>query len=340
MTVTADTVRLGIIRETTKGVVPTNPAFQSLRLTGESVAFTPNVVNSAELTPGRGVADSALVGATAAGDLSWELSKNAAFELLLAGMMASDWGDLLGFTSGQMPVGWDTTWIGVGKKIDTFSFLKEFDVNGDGSLLSLQTFPDLMVNTFQLTITPNQIITGSFGVQSGTMTVREAEYTGQSFVAPGVNPVFTAPKVVTAEFRQLDQVTPLGIGIGNHCFNNLVINLTNNIRAVECIGQLGAREYALGKCEVTLTAGIYFADDLLLNMLIDQSEFSMLIKVADGLASPNNHSYEFWVPRAKLTAAGVTAGGTGQDVVAACSIACLVPSVIPNSPLKVRRITA
>ena len=37
----ADLLRLAIVREATPGVTPANPAFQLLRVTSESLAYTP-----------------------------------------------------------------------------------------------------------------------------------------------------------------------------------------------------------------------------------------------------------------------------------------------------------
>jgi hypothetical protein len=337
MTITADDARLGVLLETAPGTVPTNPAFESLRATGESVSFTPTIVNSAELTPGRGVADSALTGGNAAGDINFELSKNNAFELLLTGAFCSNWGDLLGFTTPQMPAGWGINDMALGKLMRTFSYIKEFSHAG---LLDIQTFPESMVNTFAMTITPGQMITGTYGLIGGTMEHRITEYAGQSWVPGGVNPVMTAPKVVDIAFYQTNMTTPLALAIGTHCFNNFVLNINNNVRAIECIGTLGARERALGKAEVTLTAGIYFADGMLLDMLIDQDEFCIKATIQDSLASPANHKYLFTIPRAKLTAAPVVAGGTGQDVVVDAAITCLTPAAIPYSPIWVKKITA
>lgn len=336
MTITADEARLGVILETVAGTTPTNPAFESLRATGESLAFTPTIVNSAELTPGRGVADSALTGGAAAGDINFEVSKNNAFELLLTGAFCSNWGDLLGFTTPQMPAGWGVNDMALGKLMRTYSYIKEFSHQG---ITDIQVFPEAMVNTLALTITPGQIITGTYGMIGGTMVHRTAEFSGQTWIPGGVNPVMTAPKVVDIAFYETDMTTPLGLAIGTHCFNNFVLNINNNVRAIECIGTLGARERALGKAEVTITAGIYFTDGMLLDMLIDQDEFAMKVIIQDSLASPANHKYQFTLPRAKLTAAPVLAGGTGQDVVVDAAITCLTPAAIPNSPVWVKKIT-
>lgn len=335
--VTADTVKLGIIDEVTPGITPTNPAFKLIRATGESLAFAPTITESAELTPGRGVADSALTGGQSAGDINFELSHNAAFERMLAGVMCSEWGDLLGFTTGQMPVGWDTNWIALGQQIKTFSYIKEWAIAGT---IAAQVFPEVLFNTLQMTITPGSIISGAFGTIAGTVQTRTGEFTGQTFVSAGIDPVFTAPKVSQLEFRSTNLTTPLGIGLGINCFNNMVINLNNNIRGRECIGFLGPQEFALGKANSTIAATIYFSNNDMLDMLIDQDEFSLFVTVADSGVSPNKHSYQLIFPRCKMTAAPILAGGTGQDVVVDAEIAVLTPAAIPYSPIRIHRITA
>lgn len=332
-----DVIKVGVVREVTRGLTPASPAFQLLRVTGESLAFTPVSVNSAEMKPGRGIADSVLTGSNTAGDINFELAQSPGFELMLAAALASEWGDTLGYDPGDIPGSFDETdGLLLGSTIQSFSYMKEWELE---SVFGMHVFPEIYVNTMSLTITPNQIITGNFGLLGAIMNPRTTALSGQSEIAAGSNPIFTAPNVVVGRFLETDLTTPLNIAIGTHCFNNITINLNNNLRSVECIGTLGARERALGRSEISITAGIYFIDDALIDLLIDQNEFAFQIEVRDSNASPNTHAYEILFPRCKLTAAPVTAGGTGQDVVVDAAIAVLQPTAIPYSPIQIFRKT-
>ena len=67
-------VQHAIVRESTFGVTPTNPAFRGLRVTGSTLNANPQTVASDEIRSDRQVADLALVGTQAQGDLNAELS--------------------------------------------------------------------------------------------------------------------------------------------------------------------------------------------------------------------------------------------------------------------------
>lgn len=337
MTITSDNGIFGIINETVAGTTPTTPAFQLLRITGESISFAPQTVNSSELAPGRGITDSILTGGEVSGDINFELSKNPGFEILLANLMCNGWGDVSPFLSGAMPVGWDSNWIFVGDNIQTMTYAKLWDIDGDPTN---HYFPGCMVGGGGISITPGEPITGTMNLLGNTLVVRETEYTTQTEITGGVNPVMTAPNVVQAGFFALNGSTALPIALSTHCFNAINININNNARAIQCIGSLGARERALGKCEVTVDASIYFNDSELLNMLLARTEFFLKIGFGDTLTTPAHHAYNFWFPRCKINSCTVNAGGTGQDVIAEMQISALVPTTVPNSPLLIQRVTS
>lgn len=62
-------LRVTAVRETTLGVTPDSPRMRTVRLTGESLVFTPNYVTSDEIRSDRMNADSMLVGQAASGGI-------------------------------------------------------------------------------------------------------------------------------------------------------------------------------------------------------------------------------------------------------------------------------
>ena len=91
MAVSADLLRLGIVREATPGVTPATPAFQLLRVTSESLAFQPETQLSNELNPDRQLTDVIVSGGQSGGDIAFEVSSNPGFELLLEGALGNTW---------------------------------------------------------------------------------------------------------------------------------------------------------------------------------------------------------------------------------------------------------
>lgn len=84
-------VAIGIVEESTFGVVPSSPAFQSLRITGTpNLAYEPQTIVSNEIRSDRQVADLILVGAQAGGDIGMEMSF-AAFDTILEAALDNTW---------------------------------------------------------------------------------------------------------------------------------------------------------------------------------------------------------------------------------------------------------
>jgi len=124
--VSADTLQLSHVLETTPGTTPANPAFQIWRTTGESLVFAPQTSDSGELGgAGRFQKPSTVTGTSISGDISFELAKFPALEQAMAGVFAGNWGQcpLTGTVGGGID---DNQRITVGKTLQTFTIEKRF----------------------------------------------------------------------------------------------------------------------------------------------------------------------------------------------------------------------
>jgi hypothetical protein len=91
--VSTDSLNFSIIRETTKGVTPTTPTWQSVALTGESLVFAPTTQDSATLGgTGRFAKPANVTGFEVSGDFNVEWNNQPALDLAIAGVLANDWG--------------------------------------------------------------------------------------------------------------------------------------------------------------------------------------------------------------------------------------------------------
>ena len=293
MTTSSDLVQISVVAENVYGVTPTNPAFVVIRTTGEGLAFAPTTVKSSEMNPARQVTDSILTGGTVSGNLNFELAHETWFDQLLAGAFCADWqSDLLK----------------VGTAFKSFTVEKRIPV--PGGVTQYHRYAGCTVNGFSFDIKPNAIITGSFTLLGKGVTTGEDSLPGATYSNPYLNPIMTAPRVVGIEIGGVPAVA--------QCFNNLQLSMNNNNRAIECIGTLGAKELALGRCEITATFGVLFNDSTLLKTLLDQVETSLRFQTNDSLqiGSPSGfNSFTWTIPRVKFTSNPVVAGGTNQDVV-------------------------
>jgi len=304
MPTSADTVQISIVEETVYGTTPATPAFVVARITGEGLAFAPTTTQSNEMDPDRQVTDSILTGGSSTGDLSFELSYEPVFELLLEGLMCADW---------------DVTDdnIVIDKVQKSYTIEKQIPV--PGGTTQFHRFTGCTVNGFTLNIAPNQPITGSFTMLGKAVTVATTAITGATYADPDLEPVMAAPNVVGIEIG--------GVPAVSSCFNNISFTMNNNNRAIECIGTLGAREVVLGRAELEATFSVLFSDSTLLNTLINQTESSLEFTTND----TNGVGYTWLMPRIKFSAAPVVASGTNTDVVTAVTARALKDSVSGTS---------
>ena len=94
MTVSSDSLRLGVVKEVTPGTSPAAPAFQLFRTTGEGLTYDVTTTNSEEMGGlNRGVKDNILAGAQVTGEINFELSKHFALEDFMAAALGNVWGD-------------------------------------------------------------------------------------------------------------------------------------------------------------------------------------------------------------------------------------------------------
>ena len=94
MPVSADSLQLAIVKETSPGVTPATPVFDLFRTTGEDLSFSPNVSESAELGgSGRFAKPGNVTGISTSGSINFELSKFPAMDSAIAGVLAAMWGE-------------------------------------------------------------------------------------------------------------------------------------------------------------------------------------------------------------------------------------------------------
>ncbi len=128
---------IAIIAESTFDTTPASPGFQKLRFTSESLNYTPNRVTSNEITTNAGVSDLVEVGAQNAGDISFEWSYGADFDLILEGSLRAT------FTTGTTTAGVTVTGV---EALGSTAIGVTTDGTGDVSLgNAIQVLSDLEV---------------------------------------------------------------------------------------------------------------------------------------------------------------------------------------------------
>lgn len=308
MSVSADTTRLAIIRESTSGVTPANPAFQVLRITSESLNFTPETQNSAELNGSRQLTDVIVSGGASGGDCAFEVSSNLGFELLLESVLGSVWA---------------SDRLVVGELLYTHSIEKRWTIDAANldpmAQYDFHRMVRALADAMSLTFTPGGPANGSVTFIGGTYTQDDQALAGATYASAGDLPVFVGSGVLPIAF------TLGGVTYDAWCLNNLVLNLRNNGRAIACLGHESADEVVLGRFECEISATIYINNETkkLMQAFLDNEEMIFAFSAQDSLGN----SYSFSFPRARVSAATQVTPGTGQDVVMTVTMQALVDRI-------------
>ncbi|MFN2200284.1 MAG: phage tail tube protein, partial [Caldilineaceae bacterium] len=191
-----------------------------------------------------------------------------------------------------------------------------------------QRFKGTTYNSFSLNVEPNQIITGRVGIVGGTPELDVVPLSGAAYIPAGSKPLFTASEVL--------ELTLGDLTVNSHCFFNFSINLDSANRGIACVGTRGEREVVLGKLAVDVNGEVYFADQTVLEKLLDNET------VGDGtvtLTNSDGNYLRFDFFDLKPIAGQAIAGGEGQDVTVPMTlqptpaVVCSGPSSSWESPL-------
>ena len=305
MSVSADLLRLAIVREATPGVTPANPAYQLLRATSESIAYQPETQLSNELNPARQVSDVIVSGGSSGGNVAFELSSNPGFELLLEGAFGNLWAE-------------DQLWVGA--LLLTHTIEKRFTLDPNAPVpedqYEFNRVVRALIDSMSLTFTPGGPATGTATILAGLLAREDLEIAGSTYLTAGKLPVIVGAKVIPITF------TIEGVDYDTWCVSNLVVNFRNNGRAIACLGQDAANEVVLGRFECELTADIYINAETkaLMDAFLDRTEMAFAFTASDALGN----LYEFTFPRIRVSQATEVAAGTNQDVIMNVTMQALV----------------
>lgn len=287
--------RMAYVSESAWGQTPASPTFTEARFTGENLSPNIDTVVSNEIRPDRNVTDLVQVGQSASGNLDFELSYGA-FDNFIESLMYSTWAA-------------DVIKNGIDEK--SFTLEKTFEA---GTTDQFHRFPGAVVNSMDLAMQIDQIVTGTFGFVTRGMTTGQAQLAGASYAAAPGNAVMNA----AADFANL---TIAGVTGPEVTALNLSIN--NNLRQQKVLGSLDARGIGTGRFEVTGDVTAYFENEELFDLYLNGNSANLSFRLG-GAAAMN---YVFNMDNIKFETGSVVAGGNDQDVLANMTFRALFDGV-------------
>lgn len=278
------------------GTDSTTTIWKQLRYTGESLNFNIENTQSAEIRPDRVQADLVQTSASGGGDVNVELSFQSYDDFLQAALCGT----------------WTADELENGTTRRFFTVRKHFQ---DMSPVQYHLYRGTAVEGFNFTMELGAIVNGAFNLVSfgidpltGIMT---APYDGESTTAAPT----TVPLNAVTNFQDftIDGVPYSG------CVSRMTLSLINNIRAIQCIGSLTARDMRLGRIEITGEMEFYFNDSTVYDKFVKGTELDVQFALED--ATGNRMTFD--MPRVKFETGEVVASGENTDVMITASYRAL-----------------
>ena len=262
---------LAYIAETAFGTTPATPTFANLPINSHSLDLTKDRVEGNEIQSDRMPRVDRHGNKQATGSLEVDLRKGDFDELMESAFLNSYAADVL--------------------KIGTTpKYFSMEDAAND--INQFRLFTGMSVSSMNVSIAPNQMVTGSFEMVGKGMT--QAGTTGSTGGAP------TASST-NAPFDSYSGTISDG-GAGISIVTSIDFSLTNSFAPTFVVGSDSAQQLEFGRAVVEGTMTVYYEDETLINKFLNETESSISVSVNDptGLSA-----YTFDFPRVKYNGASV-----------------------------------
>lgn len=294
---------MAYIAETTFGTTPATPAFTPIRHTGTTLGLSKDAIESEELREDRQIAHFRHGNKSVSGDINFELSYDS-FNDLIEAVACGTW-----TSDGDPEV------LLVGSTARSFTIERHHEDIGKYIRSTGCSF-----NTMSLSVAPNSMVTGSFGVIGKDLTTSAAAISGATYSA----------ETTTAPFDSFTgSITEGGSAIA--VVTALELNIDNGMESQYVIGDATTLQPPLAKSTVTGSVTAYFEDTTLIDKFINETASSMQFTLTDAAGN----DYIFDLPNIKYNSGNPEVGGPGAITVTLDFIALYDSST--GSQLKITR---
>lgn len=278
---------LRCVAETVMGTTPTSPTLQNLRFVSESLNYNLENIESEEIRADRGVSDLIQVRSDAAGDINVEMSFATFDDFLTALMCQTDW----------TVVDPKNKTLVNGIVTKSFTVQKHFT-----DVAQIFNFTGAIINTFRMNAAIGQTVQGAFGLMALGAARTATQFAGATINAANTNRVFNCVSNVGS--LVIDSVPYTG------CISALSLEVNNNYRPVDCIGQLAHKDLLQGTFGVNGSMDLYFQDGTLYDKFLSSTSLGLEFVLDDDAGS----QYKFEMDSLKFQTGEVVAGGRNTDV--------------------------
>ncbi len=273
------------IEEVTYGVTPATPALNTLRNTGTTLKMSKDTFQSDEIRSDRQLKCFEHGVKQTGGDINIELSSET-YEDLFEAVFMGTWDTDTPIT--------DTDQLKAGVLRRSFTIVRHFtdQVAGDKPYY---TFTGCELNTFNLTVGANAIVTGSFGVIGQDLVIDATGPASHTVTGPTVTcPYNSFSGVIKENDVEVAVVT------------ELTLALDNGLAAIFVVGSDTTLNPSVGMSLLTGQLTVYFEDSTLYEKFVDETNTSLEFTLDDG-----NVELKFIIPNIKFGDATNDVSGAG-----------------------------
>lgn len=279
---------MSYVEEATYGVTPATPIMKNIRSTGATLGITKNVIENPELRDDRQTEHLRHGTRTGGGDMPIVLSYSS-FDDFIEAALCGAW------TADTPAIGTDQ--LKAGKARRSFMVERKF---GNLTIPEYHRSSGLEINTFSLSVKPDDNIAGSFATVSKDIAIDTAIISGATYPAATSTIPFDAFS---------GAVTEGGSAIG--IVTTIDMTLENGITPLFAIGSKTTLRPGIGKSKVTGTLGLYFQSSVMLSKFIDETASSLVFTLVD----PDGNQYQFEFPNIKYTGGQPDVSGEGEIII-------------------------
>jgi hypothetical protein len=270
---------LRYIPELVRGTTPATPAFKTLRNTGTTLGLAKEILQSEEMVSDRQIRDVRHGTYQVGGDINFELSYGSQDDFLEAVLMGAWTGN-----------------IAKAGVLRHYFTIERYFADIASADKPYHRYTGCEVNSLNLAINANAMITGSFGIIGGNMTTATAIIAGATY-----------PAVSTTSPMDSFTGTLSEGGVPIAVITEISLTLENNIEARYVVGSKASIDPSVGRSNLTGSITAYFENSLLLDKFINETESD----IAFDLAGTGTQKYSFSLPRIKYTGGQPDVGGEG-----------------------------
>lgn len=262
--------RLSYMVESTFGTTPATPVFLSLPINSHSLSLIKDGIESDEIRSDRQIALLRHGNRKVQGDIEVD-------------MRADDYDDLLESAFfGQF------TTAGVLKASTTPQYFSMED--GALDIAQYRLYTGCAVNTFSMSVKPNAIVKGTFGMIGKNMA-QSGTSVDATITASSTNQPFDSFTAVLTEG-----------GGASAIVTSLDLNIDNSLNPTFVVGASTTPQLEYGRAKVTGSMQVYYQDGTMLDKFLNETSSSLVIAVTD---STTGNTYTFTMGTIKYTGADV-----------------------------------